>query len=244
MAGSGVIAVLPLPEGDVHVWRARLDLALEEREALAVSLSVDERERAARFHFERDRNRFQVARGVLRELLGRYLGLPPARIELTRLPGGKPILQDREARLRFNVSHSGGLALLAFAQGRELGVDLEAERSLPEMESLAERNFSPAEVEAWRALAPGERPAAFFRAWTRKEAFLKATGEGLFRSLDSFDVALGPDEPARLLRVGDGPEEAERWHLFHIEATKGVQAALAVEGRPDRVCCRDWEGVT
>jgi len=236
-----VTAVVPLPEGEVHVWRAGLDLGETRRDVLASALSAEERERAVRFHFEHDRQRFQVARGVLRELLGRYLGLAPVGIELGRLPGGKPILQDRRTRLRFNVSHSGGLALLAFTQGRELGVDLEAERPLPEMASLAESCFSSAEIEAWRALPAGERPSAFFRAWTRKEAFLKATGEGLFRPLDSFDVALGPYEPARLLRVSDAPGEAERWHLVDIDAAEGFQAALAVEGRPDRVCCRDWE---
>jgi 4'-phosphopantetheinyl transferase len=241
MAGAGVRPALRLPEGEVHVWRVRLDLEEAKRDALSRSLSAEERERAARFHFDRDRHRFQVARGVLRELLGLYLGIAPARVELGVGPGGKPILREWAEGLRFNLSHSGGRALLAFARGRELGVDLEAEREIPEMVSLAENFFSAAEAAAWRALSPEERPAAFFRAWTRKEAFLKATGDGLFRALDSFDVSLGPREPARLLRVADAPSEVERWHLLPIEVGDGFHATMAVEGRPARFLCRDWE---
>jgi 4'-phosphopantetheinyl transferase len=236
-----VKGVLSLPDGEVHVWRARLDVPESEHDVLARSLSVDERERAAAFHFEHDRRRFRVARGALRELLGRYLDVLPAGIAIARRPGGKPVLEDGQAHLRFNVSHSGGLALLAFAQGSDLGVDLEKERPLPDMESIAERNFSRAEVESWRLLAPDERPSAFFRVWTRKEAFLKATGEGLLRPLDSFDVSLEPGEAVRLLRVEESATEARRWHLASIDVPPGFQAALAVEGRPDRVRCRDRE---
>jgi 4'-phosphopantetheinyl transferase len=240
MAGTGVRPALALPEAEVHVWRVRLDVEEARRDALSRSLSAQERERAARFYFDRDRHRFQVARGVLRELVGRYLGVAPGRVELGVGLAGKPILRECGEGLRFNVSHSGGRALLAFARGRELGVDLEAEREIPEMASLAERFFSAAEAAAWRALPSEERPAAFFRAWTRKEAFLKATGEGLFRALDSFDVSLGPAEPARLLRVAGAPNEVERWHLLPIEVGDGFQATMAVEGRPARVSCRDW----
>ncbi len=232
---------LSLLEGEGHVWRVALDVDTARRATLAETLSGEERDRAARFHFDRDRHRFQVARGALRHLLGRYLAVDPRRVEIRLLPGGKPILgTGDDVPLRFNVSHSGPLALIALARGREVGVDLEAERPLSDMTSLAESTFSPVEVAAWRALAPADRPAAFFQAWTRKEAFLKATGEGLLRALDSFDVALGPGEPARLLRVEGPPGELERWRLVALDVPRGYHAALAIEGEPDHVSCREW----
>jgi 4'-phosphopantetheinyl transferase len=249
MAPGGVASV-PTPDpvtrrlrpGEIHVWRAALEFTGPEGEALGGLLSAAERARALRFHFDRDRRRFIAARGRLRLLLGGYLGVPPEGVDLAERPGGKPCLRASAEDLRFNVSHSGGLALLAFSRGRELGVDLEKEREVPEMGSIAERFFSPAEVAAWRGLPDGERRSAFFRCWTRKEAFLKALGEGLARPLDTFDVTLRPDEVARLLRVEGEPAVAERWHLIDVEVPAGFQAALAVEGPLGPVSSRDWEG--
>jgi 4'-phosphopantetheinyl transferase len=243
------LALVPTPDsvtrrlrtGEIHVWRVPLDLSGPEDEALGGILSARERARALRFHFDRDRRRFVAGRGRLRQLLGGYLGVLPAEVELDERPGGKPCLRASAEDLRFNLSHSGGLALLAFGRGRELGVDLEREREVPEMESIAERFFSPAEVAAWCALPEGMRRSAFFRCWTRKEAFLKAVGEGLARPLDSFDVTLRPDEAALLLRVEGEPAEARRWHLVDVEVPAGFQAALAVEGPLGPVSCREWE---
>jgi len=222
------------------VWRACLDGSRPGAEALARTLSAEECARGERFHFERDRTRFRRTRGLLRVLAGRYLDALPEGLELSQGATGKPRLRDENAALRFNVSHSGGRALLAFAWEREVGVDIEAERPVPEMASLVERFFSPAEAEAWRALPPSERDAGFFRCWTLKEAFLKATGDGLMRPLDSFDVAFGPRDRARLLRAAGSPGERERWHLETLEAGEGFHAAVAVEGRPVGIWFGEW----
>ena len=234
-------AAPPLAASEVHVWVAVLD-ALPVGAYIGL-LSPDEAARADRFHFARDRQRFVGARGLLRELLGCYVDVDPSALLFAYGPRGKPYLaaDSRPDRVRFNVSHSGGLALLAFARERELGVDLELERPVPEAESIAERYFSPREGAELGRLPPAERPRAFFRCWTRKEAFIKATGDGLSRPLDAFDVTLAPREPARLLRVEGEPEEAARWWMEGLEPAEGFAGALAVEGRPARLACWKWD---
>jgi 4'-phosphopantetheinyl transferase len=225
-----------LGRDDVHVWLADLDRR-PVHSSLAV-LADDERARAARFHFEHDRVRFAAARALLRELLAGYLSLRPEVVRFAYGPRGKPALCGAAgAAVRFNVSHSGGLALLAFARGRELGIDLELERPVPESGQIAERFFSAWEASELRRCPEDERPAAFFRCWTRKEAYIKATGDGLSRALDSFDVTLGASAAARLLHVEGAPGEVERWWLQGLEPAPGFAAALAVEGRPSRVAC-------
>ena len=229
-----------LSPDEVHVWSADLD-RLPEAE-LGEALSADERERARRFRFDRDRRRFTTARGLLRRLLGRYLGRDPAGLRFAYGPRGKPSLGEGHG-LRFNVSHSGGLALLAFAWDRELGVDVEEEREVREAADIARRYFSPREEEELRRLREDQRQAAFFRCWTRKEAFIKATGDGLSRPLDAFDVTLRPGEPARLLRVAGEPEAESRFWLEDLRPAPGFAGALAVEGRKAKVVRRSGDGV-
>jgi 4'-phosphopantetheinyl transferase len=217
--------------GEVHVWAACLDEP--EEAALPSWLSGEEEARACRFRFRRDSRRFRVARAVLRGLLGGYLDLDPRELGIAYGPRGKPSVPG----IHFNVSHSAELALFAFSRDRELGVDLEYERSLPEAGDIAGRYFSPGESAVLHRLPGPERAPAFFRGWTRKEAFIKATGDGLSRPLDSFDVSLAPDEPARLLRVeGDG-EASRRWWLEDLRPAPGFAGALAVEGRPSALRC-------
>jgi 4'-phosphopantetheinyl transferase len=223
------------------VWRARLDLPADECAALARTLDDAERDRAARFHFDRDRRRFVVAHARLRALLGTYLGVATESVEIAAKPGGKPALRAPDSDLRFNLSHSGEMALLAFARGCEVGIDVEAERDVPEMDSIAGRFFSPAESAALRALPESERKRAFFRCWTRKEAFLKATGEGLARALDSFDVTLGPDEEPALVRVEGEAGSEGRFYLAEVAMPTGYRGALAVEGAPSGVRYRDLD---
>jgi 4'-phosphopantetheinyl transferase len=163
---------------------------------------------------------------MLRRLLGGFLGLEPERVELRYGPHGKPCVEG----LRFNLAHSHELALYAFSRGRELGVDLERIRPLRDAAAIAERYFSAEENAVLRSLPEIQRHEAFFRCWTRKEAYLKALGDGLARPLDSFDVTLAPGEPARLLRVQGAPDEAARWSLLHLDPAPGFVGALAAEG--------------
>jgi 4'-phosphopantetheinyl transferase len=232
----------PPAEVEAHAWLIPTDVAPLRLRALEAILSPDEQERAARFHFERDRARFVVARGSLRRILGRYLGLPPDAFRFLYSSHGKPYLagDGRAALLSFNVSHSGDWALCAVAGGRRVGVDVEIIRADLAGETIAERFFSPREVAALRSLAPGEQVAAFFRCWTRKEAFLKARGEGLSLPLDRFDVSLRPGEPPALLRTLDDPFEARRWSMLALPSPPMHETALVIEGYLDPACLRKF----
>jgi 4'-phosphopantetheinyl transferase len=197
-------------------------------------LDPDELSRANRFHFEKDRKHFVVARGFLRVLLGRYLDSDPKQLKFTYGAYGKPALG--EGLLRFNMSHSHGLALYALTEGRDIGVDVEYMRADFTSDDIARRFFSPFEVETLCGLPAEERVASFFRCWTRKEAYIKATGRGLSQPLDGFDVTLGPGDSAALLRTEDGSHK--RWSMANVEVGPGYAGALAVEGPVTRI--RYW----
>jgi 4'-phosphopantetheinyl transferase len=213
----------------VHVWRASLDQSPSQVAFFRNSLDDDERSRADRFYFSRDRERFIVARGVLRALLGRYLGKAPQSLSFSYSTHGKPALASESGAdaIRFNLSHSHGTALYAVTRGRELGVDLEFIRRDLEAAQIAERFFSHSEIAALRALPPSLRQYAFFLCWTRKEAYIKARGEGLSMPLDQFDVSLILGEPAALLRTQPDADEALRWSLCNLTLAPGYAAALA-----------------
>jgi 4'-phosphopantetheinyl transferase len=235
-------ADLSLPHQEIHVWRAHLDLQ-ESLTELFATLAPDERERAARFHFQRDRNHFIAARGMLRALLGRYLKRNAAGLSFGYSAYGKPFLADAQAGdLCFNVSHSHGLALFAFARGRELGVDLEFMRAEVIGEQIAERFFSATEVATLRALPASEQVAAFFNCWTRKEAYIKARGEGLSLGLDQFDVSLVPGKPAALLGNRIAAGEMFRWSMVELAPGADFKAALVAEGRDWLLRCWRWPG--
>jgi 4'-phosphopantetheinyl transferase len=228
-----------LPCEEVHVWRALLDAPAERVRRLLEVLAPDERERAARFHFERDRRRFAVARGLLRTILGSYLNSGPAALRFEYGAQGKPALAPghNSDSLRFNVSHSEGVALFALARAREVGVDVERVSGRVECEEIAGHFFSPGEVARLRALPAEMREAAFFDCWTRKEAYIKARGEGLSLPLDGFDVSLAPGEPAALLANRLDPSEVARWSLRALAPWPGFAAAVAAEGRGWRLKC-------
>jgi 4'-phosphopantetheinyl transferase len=197
---------------------ARLDVAPAGIPAFSAILSKDEQRRADRFAFERDRCRFTVARATLRRLLAQRLGVQPESVELTYGPHGKPALAPACAAndLRFNVSHSEDVAVYAFAHGREVGIDVEAIRTIDNADGIAARFFSRRENATYRALDPQDRPLGFFNCWTRKEAFVKALGAGLSHPLDCFDVSLAPRDPVRILRVDGiaGPDCGWTVHKF------------------------------
>jgi 4'-phosphopantetheinyl transferase len=182
-------------------------------------LPAEERVRARSFHFDQDRDAFATTRLVLRHLLAAYTGTAPEAVELKLGARKKPQLAS--GAVQFNVSHSAGMSLLAFAQD-EVGVDVERIRAVPGMDEIMERNFAPGEQREWRELAETERERGFFLGWTRKEAYIKALGEGLYLPLASFDVSLAPDEPAIFRSL---PE----WSLYDF-AIPGYAAALAIRG--------------
>jgi 4'-phosphopantetheinyl transferase len=231
-----------LAEDEIHVWRVSLDRPDSAVRRLAPLLSADERERADRFRIDRVQRRFIVCRGVLRMILGRYTRRSPARLRFRYGPHGKPALAPAEGTdVHFNVSHSDGLALCAVARGCEIGVDVERLRELPRAERIAERFFSVPETAALKAVPAERRVEAFFTCWTRKEAYIKALGDGLAHPLDQFAVSLAPGEPPRLSAVGDANgREVERWRLAVVPPAPGYVAALAGRGHGWRLSTRSW----
>lgn len=220
--------LLRLAADDVHVWSLSLDVPEAELQRLGRVISADEAARAERFVFSPDCRRYLAAHGLLRLVLAGYLGTSPEAVVFSSSSDGKPRLAPPE-RLRFNLSHSGLIALVAVSANREVGVDVEEIRDVGDMEDLVKTCFSPVEQAALASLPAAQRRWAFFAGWTRKEAFLKALGEGLSRSLDSFDVSLAPGEPARLIRVEGAPRAPETYAVQSLEPAPGYLAALVVE---------------
>ena len=200
-------------------------------EACCATLSDDERERASRFRFARLKDSFAISRGILRTLLGHYLSIPPNQVRFTYGARGKPQLDFPEANLQFNLTHSGKLAAYAFATGCKLGIDLEAVRAMPDREPIVRRFFAREECEEWLRLGPAERAPAFFRCWTRKEAYIKALGDGLGVPLDSFRVSLRPSQPARLLWSRDDPSAPALWSLYSLAPAPSYVGCLAMADR-------------
>ncbi|MGQ0445283.1 MAG: 4'-phosphopantetheinyl transferase family protein [Beijerinckiaceae bacterium] len=209
----------------------RLDVGPEAVRASAALLSDAERLRASRFAFDRDRRRFTIARAWLRRLLSARLGVRPETVELVYGANGKPALARRfaDSDLRFNVSHSDDVAVYAFVPRREIGVDVEAIRVIRDADDIAARFFSRRENEAYMALNPRDKPLGFFNCWTRKEAFIKALGDGLCHPLDRFDVSLTPGEPAKILRVESTPGDHCGWRMESFSPAPGFVAAVVTE---------------
>jgi 4'-phosphopantetheinyl transferase len=209
-----------LRAGEVHVWRVALEQPAERRAEFLQTLNDEERARAQRFHFDRHRHHFIVARGVLRALLGLYLGTKPEALQFRYGAYGKPALdgEQRQSPLRFNVSHSHETALFGFVHDRELGIDLEYIKRDFSTEDIARRFFTPNEVESIESNPEAERVAAFYRCWTRKEAYIKAIGSGLSQPLNEFDVNCLP-----------------AWSLIDLEPGEDYVGALAIEGAIDEL---------
>lgn len=230
----------PLPAGEIHIWRIPLDASPQDAHTMRTCLSEDERDRAARFHFEIDRSRFTAAHCGLRTLLGRYLDTEGYREPFHAGANGKPALA-RGAALRFNLAHSKGLALVAVAAEREIGVDLEAIDQRIELESVARRFFSAEEYRRLLGLSSARRLEAFFHIWSQKEAYLKGRGDGVALGLDHFDVEADPGAPAALLADRRDPEAPSRWTLYSIDPGAGFRGALAVEGARPVLRRFGWE---
>lgn len=219
---------LLLPQDIVHVWKRLLHDDATVIQSGYELLCPQERERAARFRVDRPRNDFILTRGALRSLLARYLATTPEQLQFQVTKYGKPWLEGT-SDLRFNVSHSEGLALLAFVRGREIGVDVERIRPQPDARELAERFFSVREREGLRAFSGRELQAAFFRCWSRKEAYIKARGEGLSLPLAQFDVSVEQDASRILLATRPDFAQAERWCVRNLVIDSNYAGAVAVE---------------
>ena len=219
-----------LRPSDVDLWCTSLDdQPAPMVQSMQAILSPDEIARGCRFHFERDRRRHVIGRGILRTLLGRYLERGPAEIALEYGPNGKPSLggewtsRRREAgaaRIFFNLTHSDGIALYAFTRGGEVGIDLEAIRDLPDFDQVAASAFSPPELARWRACPRDERREEFFRAWTRQEAVLKARGTGLGGAAT--------------------PAFGSEFRVYPLHPSAGFAAALAVAPGVEWATLRRW----
>ena len=233
---------LILANHEVHMWRAQLELPSSQVQRLRGLLTVDELDRARRFFFEIDRQRFIAARGILRSILSRYIPTSPGHLRFYYNQYGKPFLASEfnSTLLNFNLSHSGGMALYSITRNMEIGVDVERVRSGFEYEEIAKRFFSVNEVAILRAIPSEKKLEAFYNCWTRKEAYIKAHGKGLSLPLDSFDVSFAPGEPPMLLLTRDDPQERSLWTLLDLKPGPGYVGALAVKGLGCRFSYWEW----
>jgi 4'-phosphopantetheinyl transferase len=226
-----------MTEQVIDVWAVRLHASAAAQSAYRSFLTPAESARAARFNTDRLRHLYELSQGNLRLLLAHRLACPLHEIQLTSGHNGKPALAG-DSNLRFNKSDAGDLALYAFTTDCDLGVDLEQITELPDLEQVAHQHFSPEETHELLALAdPGQRRDAFYRCWTRKEAYVKAVGGGLSIPLDQFQVAFIPGADARFIRIGNDPAAASAWQLHALEPAPGYVGALAYEAatRPVRL---------
>jgi 4'-phosphopantetheinyl transferase len=208
------------------VWPVSIQAPESIVQQFQLLLAPDEADRAARFRFDHLRSSYILGRGALRILLGRYLNSPPQDLAFRYGSRGKPAL-GAPVRLQFNASHSGDLALFAFTMDREIGVDVEAIRLMPDLEDIAKRFFCAEETAELMSLPAGQREHAFFLCWTRKEAYIKGTGEGLSTPLDAFRVVLRPGDPAGIVHLAGDPAGARAWTLHDLRPAPGYAAALA-----------------
>jgi 4'-phosphopantetheinyl transferase len=227
---------LGLTSNEVHIWAANLDIPAHDLDKLRSTLSADERTRAARFQFHKDHNAYVAGRGILRDILGAYLGVEPEGLVFGYNEHGKPAL--RFGNLNFNVSHSGQLALYAISIEREVGVDVEIVRPLDDLEGISRGNFSAYENKVLQSVSEEQRLQGFFNCWTRKEAFIKAVGDGLAYPLEQFDVTLRPGDRAALLRIHEN--EQPDWSIFDVTPIKGYVAAIAAPGKGWQPVCGWW----
>jgi 4'-phosphopantetheinyl transferase len=229
------------PSASVDVWIAEVGAYTASEPALRNELDDTECARAARFRFARDRTQYVVAHGLLRRLLGEYTGRRAASLRFSLGPCGKPALMTEagdDGAVTFSLSHSGERIAIAVARDRAVGVDVERWSDDIVYDELAEFCFSRAERAALAALPAERKQRAFFAAWTRKEAYIKALGVGVSRGLDYFDVSLAPGEPARLLDDRLAPGSAASWTMSDLDLDDGYSGAVMVQGAACRLECR------
>ena len=230
------MTIREIPPREVHIWVIALDLEDDQVDYHRQILSQEERVRANRFHFERHRRRYIVSQGIVRRILGNYLDAEPAELIYELGDHGKPALagEQIETNLHFNLTHSHEIALFAMVREVEVGIDVEFYRPMDDFDSIAARFFSAAEQSAYFSLPKDLRPQGFYNCWTRKEAFIKAIGDGLSYPLEKFDVSLVPGEPAQLFRIENEPQEVSYWTLEAFYPLEEYTAAVALRAKDIR----------
>jgi 4'-phosphopantetheinyl transferase len=221
--------------GHMIVWIAQVSKALDSLVFLEPCLDSRDRERAARFRFSEDRARFVLGRGLLRKCLGHYLQQTPETIELATTNRGRPILPHDET-VQFSISHTHDLVAIALTTGARIGIDLEYMQPPSDLPELAKRIFSEEDLQTFQALPGGEAPAAFFRAWTRKEAYLKARGEGIAEGLRQISVSFAPEETG-VIRDARDKSAARTWRLLALPVPADYVGSLACDDAGKRLEC-------
>lgn len=228
---------------ELHIWRVHLSFSEADIKHFRSILSADEIERADRFIRSIHGERFTIARGALRIILGRYLDFNPVDIQFEYNEHGKPLLQlpDSVERLSFNSTHSGEQAVIAVCRHSSVGVDIEGYRESLELEKVAQRYFSPAEVEAFNRMEESNRQVAFYRCWSSKEAFMKATGQGLSVGLNNFEVEMDPARKPAVIKTNDSLPSADTWECMEIPMGGMMAGVVAVEGKIEKINLIDFE---
>lgn len=231
---------LILREKEAHIWRADLELNDCFQSSFLKLLSNDEKNRAHKFRFSKDRQNFITARGILRSLIGKYLKINPAEITFRYNEFGKPGISNNN-HLHFNISHSQNLALFAFTNNFNVGVDVEYVNPNIEAKDIAKNFFSANEIIKLLALPEKQQALGFFNCWTRKESFIKAVGEGLSFPLNKFEVSLEPDKPAQLLATDWDPKAISNWSIYSMSPGANFVGSLAIEGLVEKVKFWNWQ---
>ena len=224
----------------VHVWRADLEVDESSQRSFLKLLAPDEESRAGKFRFAKDRRNFIAARGMLRVLLGKYLETNPAEISFEYSRFGKPGIANSNA-LRFNITHSQNIALFAFTKKFTIGIDVEFVNPDIEVKDIAKKFFSTNEIMNLLALPVKQQALGFFNCWTRKEAFIKAVGEGLSFPLDKFEVSLEPGKPAKLLATHWEPAAVSKWSMYSMSPEPNFVGSLVIEGLVEEVAFWNWQ---
>lgn len=227
----------------IHIWRASLNVSELQVKSLLEILSVDEIERAGRFHFERDQKRFIAGRGMLRQMLGLYLAIPPQDIRFKYASHGKPLIHtdSKHQVLHFNLSHSAGVVLYAFAHNQPIGIDLEGIKRKVEIEQIAKRFFSPEEIHSLQQVPPHIQSDLFFQYWTRKEAFLKAIGKGVSFPMEQVDVSAQSGQKWAPVNLKGDSLEHSNWYGRDLFLGQGYAGAIVTEGKGWEISCREYQ---
>jgi 4'-phosphopantetheinyl transferase len=232
---------LKLSVNQVDIWQADLNISPQQLAQFHLTLSADEQQRAQRFRFERDRHQYIAARGILRSLLAQYLGVHPPQLQFNYSDKGKPTLSPVHVTqpIQFNVSHSHQKALYGITLNRRVGIDLEYIRTVEAL-SLAQRFFSPQEVIQLTTVSPQQQQQMFFQLWTGKEAYLKATGEGL-SGLENIEILL---DSRQEFTVNCPDKILSNWSIIPLKINEEYVASVAVEGEVLEYCYWQWKSIT